>query len=164
MKQAFRKPIEKELLQKLYIEEELTSREIGQIIGRSKKVVLDYLKYYNIPIRPDGIHNRERIKCKDGHLVRSYYERAFDNLLSRNNIEHEYDARLPFARRCMADFKVKNVYIEIWGMMNIEKYRERRERKMQLYQNNNCVLLEVYPEDFKNIQSKLEELKSLMDS
>lgn len=164
MKQAFRKPIEKELLQKLYVDEELTSREIGQIIGRSNKVVLDYLKYYNIPIKPDGIKNRERIKCKDGHLVRSYYERAFDNLLYKNDIKHEYDVRLPFAKRYMADFKVENVYVEIWGMMSLKKYRECRERKIQIYQKNNCVLLEIYPEDFRNIQSKLEELKSLMIS
>lgn len=161
MKTAFRKPIDKELLQKLYVEEELTTREIEQTIGRTKKVILDYLKYYGIEIRPDGIKNRERIRCKDGHLVRSYYERSFDNMLFRNGIDHEYDPRLPFNRRYMADFKIGDVYVEIWGMMSIKSYRENREKKLALYRENGCKLLEVFPEDFKNIQAKIEELKSL---
>ncbi len=164
IKSAFRKPIDKGLLTKLYTEDELTSREIGQVIGRSNKVVLDYLRYYNIEVRPDGIKNRKRIKCKDGHLVRSYYERAFDNLLHRNNLPHEYDPRLPFNKRYMADFKVGNVYIEIWGLMTMEKYREQRERKLKLYRENGCKLLEVFPENFINIQNKLTELKSLMET
>ena len=162
MKEAFCNPIDKELLQRLYVEDELTTREIGQIVGRSKKVVLDYLKRYGIPVRPDGIKNRERIKCTDGHLVRSYYERAFDNLLHKNGIEHEYDPRLPFNHRYMADFKVCDVYVEIWGLMGNSQYRERRKKKIQLYHDNGCKLLEVFPDDFKSIETKLYELKSLM--
>lgn len=163
MREAFRNPIDKELLVKLYIDDELTTREIGQILGRSKKVVLDYLKLYGIKVRPDGIKNRERIKCKDGHLVRSYYERAFDNILYKNGIEHEYDPRLPFNKRYMADFKVGNVYVEIWGLMNIKQYREKREKKINLYNSNNCILLEVFPDDFKNLQIKIDELKRLIN-
>lgn len=164
MQKAIRKPIDEELLKRLYIDEKLTSREIAQIIGRSKKVVIDYLKFYNIQVRPDGIKNRERIKCTDGHLVRSYYERAFDNLLSKNGIEHEYDVRLPFNKRFMADFKVNDVYVEIWGLMNISEYKKRRERKLELYNVNGCKLLEVFPDDFKNLQNKINELQSLMET
>lgn len=164
MKEAFRNPIDEELLRKLYIDDELTSREIGQIVGRSNKVVLDYLKYYGIAVRPDGIRNRERIKCADGHLVRSYYERAFDNALYRSGLEHEYDPRLPFAKRYMADFKIGDVYVEIWGLMGVKQYRENRERKIQLYRENGCKLLEVFPEDFKSINTKINELKSLMSA
>jgi endogenous inhibitor of DNA gyrase (YacG/DUF329 family) len=162
MKEAFCNPIDKELLQKLYVEDELTTREIGQIVARSKKVVLDYLKRYGIPVRPDGIKNRKRIECTDGHLVRSYYEKAFDNLLHRNGIEHEYDPRLPFNHRYMADFKVGDVYIEIWGLMGIKRYKENRDKKIQLYRDNGCKLLEVFPDDFKSIETKLNELKSLV--
>ena len=163
MKEGFRKPIDKNLLYRLYVDEELTTAEIGQIIGRSGKVVRDYLKYYGIHIRPDGIKNRDRIKCTDGHLVRSYYERSFDNLLHRNGIEHEYDPRLPFNRRCMADFKVSDVYVEVWGLMSIKHYREQREKKIQMYRENGCKLLEIFPDDFKNIQNKLYELESLIN-
>lgn len=162
MKEAFRKPIDENLLRKLYVEDELTAREVGEVLNRSKKVVLDYLRFYNITVRPDGIRNRNRIRCNDGHLVRSYYERAFDNLLHRNGIAHEYDPRLPFNKRYMADFKVGDVYIEIWGLMSFKHYRERREKKIQMYHENNCKLLEIFPDDFKCIQNKLDELKSLM--
>lgn len=164
MKAAFSKPIDKELLQKLYVDEELTSREVGEIVGRSKKIVLDYLKRYGIEVRPDGLKSRDRINYKDGHKVRSYYERAFDNALFSHGIEHEYDPRLPFNRRYMADFKVGDIYVEIWGMMGIKEYRENRERKLTMYHDNECKLLEVFPEDFKNINNKINELKSLMVS
>jgi len=162
MKLAYRLPIEKQLLLDMYIEQELTSREIGEVIQRDKKVVIDYLRYYEIKVRPDGFKNRERIKCKDGHMVRSYYERAFDNYLYKEGIEHEYDYRLPFEKRSMCDFKVQDVYIEIWGMMSWEKYRDGRNRKLKLYQENNCKLLEIFPEDFKDLKIKLEELKRLI--
>lgn len=164
MKEAFRKPIDKDLLQKLYVDEEMTSRKVGEIIGRSKKVVLDYLKYYGFEVKPDGLKHKERIKCTDGHMVRSYYERAFDNMLHRNDIAHEYDPRLPFARRYMADFKIGDVYVEIWGLMSVKRYRDNREKKLALYRDNGCKLLEVFPEDFKNLESKMNELKSLMDT
>ena len=46
----------------------------------------------------------------------------------------------------------------------MEKYREQRERKLKLYRENGCKLLEVFPENFINIQNKLTELKSLMET
>lgn len=160
--EGYRKPIDKNTLTKLYVEEELTSREVGEIVGRDKKVVLDYLNYYGLPIRADGIKNKERIKCKDGHMVRSYYERAFDNYMHKEGIEHEYDVRLPFNKRCMADFKVGDVYVEIWGMMSWKKYREGRKKKLMLYEENGAILLEVFPEDFKQLENKINELKRLI--
>lgn len=159
---GYRKWIDKDLLIGLYTEKELTTREIGRIIGRDKKVVLDYLRYHNIEVRPDGIKNRKRILCDDGHEVRSYYERAFDNYLYKLGIEHEHDVRLPFDKRYMTDFKVGDVYVEIWGMMGWKTYEERRLRKLDLYRENNCTLLEVFPEDFKNLEVKINELKRLI--
>ena len=159
---GYRKTIDKDLLVGLYTEKELTTREIGHIIGRDKKVVLDYLRYHNIEVRPDGIKNRKRILCDDGHEVRSYYERAFDNYLYKLGVEHEHDVRLPFDKRYMTDFKVGNVYVEIWGMMGWKPYEERRLRKLDLYRENNCKLLEVFPEDFKNLEVKINELKRLI--
>lgn len=157
-----RRPIAKQVLEDLYVDKELTSREIADIIGRNKKVVIDYLRFHDIDVRPDGIKRRERIKCKDGHEVRSYYERAFDNMLYRNGIEHEHDVRLPANKRYMCDFKVQDVYIEIWGMMSWKTYRDNRIRKKALYEENNYKLLEVFPEDFKNIENKITELKRLI--
>lgn len=160
--ESYRKPINEGFLQEMYIEKEYTSRQIGHKIGRSKKVVLDYLHLYGMEVRPDGIKNRGKIECNDGHMVRSYYERAFDNYLYKEGIPHEHDVRLPFAKRFMTDFLVEDVYIEIWGMMNLESYRERRKRKVKLYEENNCRLLEIYPEDFKDLGVKMNELKQMI--
>ncbi|HFC9348521.1 TPA: hypothetical protein QFD63_001873 [Enterococcus faecium] len=162
MKEAFSVPIEKDILQELYVEQDLTSREVGQVIKRSKKVVLDYLKKYDISIKPDGIQKHAKILCKDGHLVRSHYEKAFDNYLFKLGIEHEYEVRLPFNKRCACDFKIGEVYVEIWGLMTWKTYREGRERKLKLYRDNNCLLLEIFPEDFKNLELKMNELQRLI--
>ena len=62
----------------------------------------------------------------------------------------------------MADFKVGHVYVEIWGMMGWKQYEEVRERKLNLYKENNCVLLEVFPEDFNELEVKIKELKHLI--
>ena len=162
MKKSFRRPIKKDVLIELYDNRNLTSREVGDIIGRSKKVVLDYLRFYNIDIKEDGFHNREKIKCKDGHLVKSHYERAFDNYLFKEGIEHEYEVRLPFDKRYACDFKVGDVYIEIWGLIGWDRYDKNRAKKKEMYKNNNCQLLEVFPEDFKKLENKMNELKHLI--
>lgn len=160
--EGLRKWIDEDLLIKLYVEQELTSREVADVVGRDKKVVIDYLRYYGIKVRSDGFKNRERIVCNDGHEVRSYYERAFDNYLHKENIAHEYDARLPFNKRFMCDFKVGDIYIEIWGMVGWEPYDDRMSRKIKLYEENDCKLLQVFPEDFKDLGIKMNELKRLI--
>lgn len=162
MKEAFSIPIGKDVLQKLYVDQDLTSREVGQIINRSKKVVLDYLRRYDITIKPEGFKQHDKIMCKDGHLVRSHYEKAFDNYLFKLGIEHEYEVRLPFDKRCACDFKIGDVYVEIWGLMNWRTYREGRERKLKLYRDNNCLLLEVFPDDFQKLELKMNELQRLI--
>lgn len=153
--------ISKEELEKLYLKDKLTTREIAKIYNTSHKTIREYLKRYNIPLRSDGIKNRERILCKDGHKVRSYYEKAFDNVLTRFNIKHEYEPVLPWNKKYHADFLVGDVYVEIWGLMNLDSYRKKMEKKIEIYKNNNAKLLSVYPDDFKNIYKKIDELLQL---
>lgn len=155
--------IDKDILKDLYGTQGLTSREVGQILSIDKKIILDYLKKYNIKIKPDGYKNKERIKCKDGHLVRSYYERAVDNELYKSNIPHVYEPRLPFNKKYAADFLVgESVFIEIWGMLSIKSYAEKQQLKLEMYKQNNCKLLSLYPDDFKNVTQITQRIKALI--
>lgn len=154
--------IDEEKIKEMYINDILTTREIALKLKTSKTTILRYLKKNNVKVRPDGFKNKEKIICKDGHLVKSYYERAFDNALNKFGIEHEYEPQLPFNKRYHADFKVKDVYVEIWGMLTWDKYVKNMNNKIALYKKNNAKLLSVYPEDFKNIYIKIQELKALL--
>ena len=68
---------------------------------------------------------------------------------------------LQWNKKYHADFLVGDVYVEIWGLMNLDSYRKKMEKKIEIYKNNNAKLLSVYPDDFKNIYKKIDELLQL---
>lgn len=158
---SFIEPKEKEL-RDLYLVKQLTTVEIGKILGCGGGTVSRRLKEFGIQVRPNIFNGANFITCKDGHVVRSNYERAFDNYLHYNGLEHEYEPRLPVDKRYASDFLVGDVYVEIWGVVNNSKYEERRIKKTKLYHDNGLKLLEIYPNDFKDIQLKINELKRLI--
>lgn len=49
-----KKEIDKDLLYDLYVNQELTSEEVAEILGCTSKTVRNYLHRFNIPIRPNG--------------------------------------------------------------------------------------------------------------
>lgn len=143
-----------------YVHQRLSAESTGSMLGVSESLVFRFLKEYKIPVRHAG--NNDWIKSNDGHLVRSSYERIFDDKLFENNIEHEYDPKLPFNKRYMADFKINDIYVEIWGIVGSEQYDKRRKIKQSLYRENDIILVDVFPEDFKDIDKKIEEIKRLI--
>lgn len=149
-------------LRDLYVEQDLTTRQIAPIYGVDKKIINDYLNRYGIDAKPSGFKNYNKIKCTDGHLVKSHYERAMDNAMTQQGIPHEYEPRLPFNNRYAADFLVDDVYVEIWGMCGWRKYEERRKRKMQVYKKYGAKLFSVYPDDFRDVGKIISNLKALL--
>lgn len=154
--------IPKDELYEKYINERMTTRELAIIFNTDKKVICDYLHRYGIEVRPDTFPDASKIRCKNGLMVRSNYERAFINALLTFGIDFEYEPRLPFDKRYAADMLVGDVYVEIWGMMDWEDYRIRKERKVELYEKNNVKLFSVYPDDFRDVYGKINELKRLI--
>lgn len=154
--------IPKSELEKLYIDEDLTTREIALIYNTDKKVICDYLHRYEMEVEPATFPGGKMITCKDGHVVRSHYERALDNAFTAHGIEHEYEPRLPFDRRFASDFLVGDVYIEVWGMVGWKPYEKQMKKKKKLYEENNLKLFSVYPEDFKDVYGIVRKLKRLI--
>ncbi|WP_339183321.1 hypothetical protein [Oceanobacillus sp. FSL W7-1293] len=157
----FKEPTKGELIE-LYVNQELPTTEIGKILGCGGGAVSRRLYDFGIEVKSNLFNGKSLLECDDGHMVKSYYEKSFDNLLSRNGIEHEYEPRLPFDKRYSSDFLIDDVYVEIWGVQNNKKYNERRVKKTKLYNKHGLKLLEIYPEDFKDINSKFQELKRLI--
>lgn len=146
-------------LYEYYITEQKTTREIALIYGTDKKVICDYLHKYGIAVRPNVFPSKNIIVCKNGLKVRSHYERAFVNEMLTQGMEFTYEPRLPFNKRYAADFKVESIYVEVWGMIEWDKYVIQMNKKKGFYKEYNLDLFSVYPDDFKNVRSKVLELK-----
>ena len=98
--------------------------------------------------------------CDDGHRVRSLSEQAIDNWLYRHKIHHAYEPVIPIPEQLIPDFMVNKstgecVYIEFWGMLDDPIYRERMNKKSQVYANRHFPLIEIRPSDLKNLDFML---------
>ncbi len=96
-----------------------------------------------------------QIRTIDGHIVRSKAEAIIDNWLYQFRIAHAYERKLPIAE-AYCDFYLPdgNVYIEYWGLDN-DSYKVRRERKVEIYKQNNYNLIELYDDDIYHLDDAL---------
>jgi len=97
---------------------------------------------------------------RGGHRVRSLSEQAIDNWLYRHKIHHAYEPVIPIPEQLIPDFMVNKstgecVYIEFWGMLDDPIYRERMNKKSQVYANRHFPLIEIRPSDLKNLDFML---------
>ena len=86
-----------------------------------------------------------KIRCKDGHIVKSKSEKFIDDFLYEKKIFHAYEKALPYSleKDLHPDFYLPNylgegmdVYIEHWGYNenNID-YTESKKFKMNIYRD-----------------------------
>lgn len=97
-------------------------------------------------------------RTKDWHFVRSLGELIIDDYLFDNNIIHIYEEKIKWIEdELYSDFYIPSwdVYIEYWGMEGNSKYDDRKEKKKITYSENNFNLIELFPEDIKNINDIL---------
>jgi transposase-like protein len=141
-------------LRALY-ERGLSTNAIGQLHGVSGEPIRRLCKEFGIALRDAGWNGL--ILCDDGHRVRSSYEFRVDNWLTARGVAHTYEPVLPFDRRCKADFLANGWYIEIWGVLNDQGYRRRRERKCLLYRQHGLALIEIGAHAFAQGQRGLWE-------
>lgn len=94
--------------------------------------------------------------CEDGHRVRSLSEKTIDDWLFRNKIIHRYEPVVPIPEGIIPDFEVStkdggSVYIEFWGMVDDPIYRERMNKKIEIYFQRLLPLIELRQEDLRNL-------------
>ncbi len=100
--------------------------------------------------------------CEDGHRVRSLSEQTIDNWLFRHKIIHAYEPVVPIPEQLIPDFMVHtedggSVYIEFWGMIDDPLYKERMSKKCQVYAQRNFPLIELRPEDLRNLDFEFQK-------
>ncbi|UUZ81326.1 hypothetical protein LJK88_42715 [Paenibacillus sp. P26] len=104
---------------------------------------------------------REKFEAKhrtaDGHYVRSRAEMLIDNWLYMSEIVHAYERKLPIEEDVYCDFylPVGKVYIEYWGLENDEKYLERKNIKLDIYNKYGFKLIELEDADIQNLDDIL---------
>ena len=104
-------------------------------------------------------------RTKDGHYVRSKAELTIDDSLYLWGIAHAYEKKLPnTTENVYSDFHIpsgngrpKAVYIEYWGMENDEKYNQRKNKKIEIYNLLGLSLIQLNDADIKNIEDSLQK-------
>ncbi|MGC4096119.1 MAG: hypothetical protein QM706_03295 [Nitrospira sp.] len=114
----------------------------------------------------DFLHNKypPKIKTKDGHLVRSKSEKIIDDFLFDKGIVHAYEKKLPVQENIYSDFYIpigKNqpldIYIEFWGLENNQKYLERKNFKIGIYNKHKFNLIELVEKDIEDLEEVLTQ-------
>jgi hypothetical protein len=80
-------------------------------------------------------------------------------------IAHAYEKKLPnTTENVYSDFHIpsgngrpKAVYIEYWGMENDEKYNQRKNKKIEIYNQLGLSLIQLNDADIKNIEDSLQK-------
>ena len=135
--------------------EKPVTEEINPIINKSDTdTVDDFRKKYPPEYR-----------TKDGHYVRSKAELTIDDSLYLWGIAHAYEKKLPnTTENVYSDFHIpsgngrpKAVYIEYWGMENDEKYNQRKNKKIEIYNQLGLSLIQLNDADIKNIEDSLQK-------
>ena len=104
-------------------------------------------------------------RTKDGHYVRSKAELTIDDSLYLWGIAHAYEKKLPnTTENVYSDFHIpsgngrpKAVYIEYWGMENEDKYNQRKNKKIEIYNQLGLSLIQLNDADIKNIEDSLQK-------
>jgi hypothetical protein len=97
-----------------------------------------------------------KYRTSDGHYVRSRGEVMIANWLYMNSIRYEYEKRLPIPDNALTDFYLidTDTYIEYWGLDDVE-YLQRKNKKIELYNQYGLKLLSVTNEDLYDLDRSL---------
>ncbi len=135
--------------------EKSSNKGTNQIVSKAaSETVDDFRKKYPAEYR-----------TKDGHYVRSKAELTIDDSLYLWGIAHAYEKKLPNTEEDVySDFHIpsgsgrpKAVYIEYWGMENDEKYNQRKNKKIEIYNMLGLSLIQLNDADIKNIEDSLQK-------
>jgi len=141
----------------------VTLVRIGHMYGIGKKPIGDRLKAAGVTLRSPGYSHHRR--AKDGHMVASHFEEVIDDWLFDHGLAHEIQPPCPWVvkvhRNQRADFRIGNVYIELWGMIGNQRYDAKRDAKLIKYRECGAELIQLFPHHILNHDySPLERLLS----
>ena len=147
-----------------YIHEKFVLTELGKmkggVIKKMKATGAEYIAWpSDLSIKNPSKLSEYPAKytSRSGHKVRSKSELLIADFLHSHKIKFIYERKLPVAEDLHCDFYLDefDVYIEHWGMEEIEKYSKRKVTKLEIYKNYNIRLIETIEEDIEDIHNNL---------
>ena len=100
-----------------------------------------------------------KVLANDGHECLSLGEKTIDDWLYSNMIPHEKEPIYP-GGYLRADWKVSKFFIEYWGLKGQEDYDKKILIKREIAKEYGIPLIEIYPKDLPNLETKLKILKT----
>lgn len=110
--------------------------------------VLSRVRAAGIEVRRRGYATANRVVCSDGHIADSGWESQIDEWLTANAIVHEIHPRTPWytpTARSFGDFRVGDIFIEVWGIVGSLRYEGKRAQKLTLYRQYGIELIQIFP-------------------
>jgi len=107
------------------------------------------------------LYDNRRFSSRAGRF-RSIGEKKIAETLRDYGIRFRYEPKLTLEGITLhPDFYLPDhdVYIEFWGMENVNKsYRNKRRKKMELYQRNGIRVISIYPHQLRDLRRNLPRL------
>jgi hypothetical protein len=128
----------------------LTPEEYSEYHSIERFYEGDYKSYYN-----------ER-----GDKFLSTWEEKLANFLSEKNIQYHSNVRISHnGKRYSPDFYLPSsrVFIELFGMSNVNCYKEKMNEKIKFYNENKIKCLFLYEEDFMEKKKLIDNFKSKVE-
>lgn len=95
--------------------------------------------------QPNKVIFSKKFISNDGHKCDSFSEKIIDDYLSKNNIEHDRQAKYP-GTKMTADFNIKGLFVEFFGLAGLTSHYDRLiTEKRVLCKKEKINLLEIYP-------------------
>ena len=112
--------------------------------------------------KPNPVMFAKKHIANDGHKCDSLSEKIIDDWLYARKISHKTNVPYPDNNGQTADFKVKNLYIEFFGLSGEHKrYDQLKNKKLRLIKKRKLKLIEVYPKHLFP-KNKLSEALSIL--
>lgn len=98
-------------------------------------------------LKPHQVLFAKKYIANDGHKCDSLAEKIIDDWLTARKIIHQKNIFYPNSKFTV-DFKVKEIFIEFFGLHGkLKAYDKNMQKKLNIIQNNNIKLISIYPED-----------------
>ncbi len=94
-----------------------------------------------------------RILTQEEFAVRSIYEAMYDAVLHEQGIPHLHEVPVPNTN-FKSDFQIDDTFIEIAGMLNYKKYRDKYLKKKQAYETLQIKVVWLNIEELEKLFSK----------
>jgi|SRR3989344_1387048 len=136
---------------------------IGGLYNVCGETIRRRLKAWNVQINRSKFRYTSII-TKDGHSVNSNAEMIIDNNLFLLGISHLREKKIAKTQlKCDWYIPELNLYIEYWGLVGNDFYDKQKERKLEIYKENELNLISIFPSDLTKLHNVLNRILKLKE-